>query len=272
MEKKFAQRALKKLGFELITVNPTTNGFDAEARQIDGPVVIYGIGKIKNDAYDDAVRQAELFVKQQQKAAPKAPRVKRQPKPIHATREAWLQAFIEAARPKFKAIGSELPKQVRVSIGFSSKGARSNRAGECWSSKSSSDGMHEIFIIPALQSQPSIIADILTHELIHACGIMDHGKGFRKVALALGLEGKMTATVAGAGWHEWADPIVKALGTFPGAELKGSLIGGKKKQTTRMRKLTCNECEWTCRTSSVHIQGHALRCAVEDCSGQLELA
>jgi hypothetical protein len=58
---------------------------------------------------------------------------------IHPTREAWLNAFVAAARPKFKEVGAELPKKVRVSIGFSSKGGQ-KVIGQCWIPDAIEDG------------------------------------------------------------------------------------------------------------------------------------
>ena len=179
------------------------------------------------------------------------------------TREEWLTRFTEAARPYFKQHGHPLPKKVRCSVGFASKGARSSTIGECWYASASSDGINEIFIVPSLQDNASRIADVLTHELCHAALPQGegHGKRFKYLATALGLTGKMTATTAGPAWHAWADPILKELGKFPGAKLGGSLEGGKKKQTTRMIKLACDYCDWTCRTTASHIHD-AMRCPV----------
>jgi hypothetical protein len=187
------------------------------------------------------------------------------------TREEWLARFTELARPHFKKAGHALPKKVRCSVGFPSKGARAKSIGECWSAGSTKDGVCEIFIRPSLQDDGSRIADVLTHELCHAAlGHEEgHGKNFKYLATSLGLTGKMTATVAGEGWHAWADPIVKELGKFPGAALDGILAGGKKKQTTRMIKLVCTSCDWTCRTSSVHIHDE-MQCPMADsCGGHL---
>lgn len=184
-------------------------------------------------------------------------------------REQWLNAFATEARPHFKRAGAELPKTIRMSIGFPSKGIRAKTIGECWYSSASTDKHAEIFIRPSLQASASRIADVLTHELIHAAlpEGTGHGPDFKRVALALGLTGKMTATVAGPKWHEWADPILKKIGKFPGAELKGALAGGKKKQTTRLIKLQCDECEWTCRTTKLHIHDE-LACPT-GCGGYL---
>jgi hypothetical protein len=185
------------------------------------------------------------------------------------TREAWLDAFTDAARPMFEKHGAALPKLIRCGIGFPSKGSRSNVIGECWADVASADGAVEIFIRPSLQSDSSRIADVLTHELCHAAlGIVaGHGPKFKRLALALGLEGKMTATVAGDGWKAWADPILEALGPLPGAELRGCLAGGKKKQTTRMLKLTCDDCAWSCRTTASMIEDNMI--CPTGCGGHL---
>ncbi len=186
------------------------------------------------------------------------------------TREGWLNEFADKARPLFKAAGHPLPKKIRCSIGFPGAGKRSKAIGECWYNESSSDGHAEIFIRPSLQSKASRIADILTHELCHAAlgSGFGHGKEFKHLATSLGLTGKMTATTAGPAWHEWADPIIKELGKFPGADLgEATLEGGKKKQTTRMLKLVCDECDWSCRTTASHIHDD-MKCPL-DCDGHL---
>lgn len=186
------------------------------------------------------------------------------------SREEWLNRFVELSRPEFKKAGHPLPKKVRCSVGFPSKGARSKTIGECWFASSAADKVSEIFLRPSLQDDASRIADVLTHELCHAAlpeGI-GHGKEFKHLATGLGLTGKMTATTAGPAWHAWADPIVKSLGKFPGAKLDGHLEGGKKKQGTRMLKLVCTECDWTCRTTATHIHQDML-CPTMGCDGML---
>jgi hypothetical protein len=167
---------------------------------------------------------------------------KKTPKPKFATREAWLSAFVEAVRPRFKEVGFPLPKNVRASIGFPSTGRRSKRIGECWSSESSADRHFEVFIHPGLQSGTSRVADIMTHELAHvACPGDGHGKKFRKCATSLGLTGKMTATVAGPEWEAWAKPILAELGPLPGADLTGASSTAPKKQSTRLLKVECSD-------------------------------
>lgn len=183
---------------------------------------------------------------------------KKTPAPKFETREQWLLAFTRAAHDEFTKAGAPLKDiAIRVSVGFPSKGARSNVIGECWHAAASEDKAREVFIRPSLQSDVVEIAGVLTHELIHAA-LPDgegHGKLFGKAARGLGLEGKLTSTSVGAAWHAWADPIIADLGPFPGAKLgtDGIVAGGKKKQGTRMLKVFCPECGWHFRTSQQNI-------------------
>ena len=187
------------------------------------------------------------------------------------TREQWLNAFTAAARPQFEAAGRPLPAEVRCSIGFPSSGIRSKVIGQCFYREGSEDGHAEIFLRPSLQSDTVRIADVLTHELAHAAlgAGFGHGKEFKALVTALGLIGKATATTAGPQWHLWADKIISKLGPLPGASLNaGDLTGGAKKQTTRMLKLSCTECEFTCRTSAKHVHDDMI--CPTSCGGNLK--
>lgn len=171
------------------------------------------------------------------------------------TREQWMQAFTDAARPRFEELGSPLPPVIRMSIGFPSQGRRSNTIGQCWWAEASTDGVCEIFIRPSLQDDSRRVAGVLAHELVHAAGHKGHGADFRKVAVGLGLGGPMTATTETDDFYAWADPVIEQLGPFPGAKLDDGMveIGGKKKQGTRMIKMTCGECDWSFRTAQKNI-------------------
>lgn len=189
------------------------------------------------------------------------------------TREEWLHAFADKARPVFESHGYTVPENVRLSVGFTSKGARSKRIGECWSDECSKDGVFEIFITPVI-GDASRTADILTHELVHAVvGLEErHNKVFRKCATAVGLEGKMTATVAGDAWREWAEPILDEIGPIPHAELT-TRSGGQEKQTTRMVKCECARCGFIMRTTAKWVEAafEGLRCPDSNCDGDLNV-
>ena len=85
--------------------------------------------------------------------------------------------------------------------------------------------------------------------MIHATGIMDHGPRFRKIALAIGLCGKMTATEESDEFLSRVSVILDRLGKFPHAALDANV--GIKKQSTRMIKCACShpDCGMVYRTS-----------------------
>jgi hypothetical protein len=154
----------------------------------------------------------------------------------HETREAWLNALVQEMADWYDGT---LPP-VRIGVGFTSKGIRSVAIGQCWTPEASADGVIAIFVHPALDD-PSRVADVVAHELIHALIGCDekHGPVFKRAALALGLEGKMTATTAGARFLERIAPVLDKLGPYPHGALTGGGSSAKPKQPTRMLKVSC---------------------------------
>lgn len=162
------------------------------------------------------------------------------------TREEWLQAGINGLAEMFAEIGETIP-EVYVSVGFP-KGARGKgkAIGICHPAVLSGDEKAHIFIHPSLTDSARVL-DVLAHELIHALDNCESGhKGrFAKVAKAFGLEGKMTATVAGEELKGRLNALILELGEYPHALLKES----GKKQSTRMIKCECDDCGYIVRTS-----------------------
>lgn len=186
------------------------------------------------------------------------------------TREQWLNRFMVASRPQFKKIGHPIPDNVRLSVGFPSRGVRSKAIGECWSAVSSKDNTFEIFVSPILADTPRV-ADVITHELVHAAVGLDkkHGAVFKKAALALGLEGKMTATTAGPEWEKWAKPILKKIGKIPHAELKFNSDRAPSDSQNRHIKCEC-KCGIVFRMSRKTIDSlKKIRCPKPDCNGKV---
>lgn len=157
------------------------------------------------------------------------------------TREAYLNEFLHGPIAAWLAeAGTTLPADCRVSIGFPGGGSARKRIGECWPRGRSADKVNEIFINPTMSNVREIIA-VLVHEAIHASDDCASGhKGhFARVAHAVGLEGKLTATHAG--------PVLKAkieaaIAVRPELKHGALMLGGLKKQTTRMVKHECHEC------------------------------
>lgn len=191
--------------------------------------------------------------------------------PAKKTRDEWLAAAVADLRSDFKKAGAPLPKQVRVSVGFPSQGARPSakqRIGECWDGNGIGDKITQIYISPVLDD-PATALGILVHELVHAavgnaCG---HKGPFRKVALKVGLEGKMTSTSEGPELTARLKALARKIGKFPHSKLN---LQGRKKQTTRMLKSECVGCEFIVRLSQkmIDLHGHPI---CPSCEGRMTL-
>lgn len=175
--------------------------------------------------------------------------------PYRAERERWLaDAIAILGDTLFKPKGYTLPKEIRVSPGWP-LGTRPGKAihsiGQCFNHVSSADNHFEVFISPEL-ADSSRVLDVLVHELCHIVAGLDagHGKGFGKVAKAVGLAGKMTATEAGDELKPVLATVIDSLGEYPHATLSSNRGGTdrKPKQGTRMVKLQC-ECGYTVRAT-----------------------
>lgn len=164
-------------------------------------------------------------------------------------REEWLTECIRQLRPDFDRLDCHLPEKIRASCSWPSKSGLANkkrRIGEAWSAENSADQSHEVFISPVLKD-PIEVAATLVHELVHCgVGVSEGHKGrFPKVAKALGLEGRMTATTAGETLREHLREITDAIGPYPHAELTHS--NAPKKQGCRLLKVSCTQCECVVR-------------------------
>lgn len=168
-------------------------------------------------------------------------------------REQYLNSSIEYLRPLFVSNGFDIP-QVRVSVGFPGGGSARKRIGEYWDKKATSDKIGQIFINPTID-EPLKMLDVLTHELVHACvGVKAGHKGpFKKLALGVGLTGKMTSTTAGPELVERLNDIIKKLGPIDHGTIN---LSDRKKQSTRLKKLTCIECTYTVRTAQTWIDAY----------------
>ena len=178
------------------------------------------------------------------------------------TREAWLVRGIRKLESVFKRAGYEIPENLRVSVGFPKgvRGGKNGKAiGQCWTQKVSADGTYEMFISPELD-EPVRVLDVLTHEIVHAVvGIeAGHKKPFRDCAVSVGLEGKMTATVAGEELKAELTKVSEVLGDYPHAKLNP--MDGAKKKGSRLLKFVCPECGAVVRISRTVSETANLAC------------
>ncbi len=169
-------------------------------------------------------------------------------------REHWLEELGKRLVPIVKEAGRAVPKY-RVSCSFPASCARSEtrmHIGECHYGASASDGVHQLMIHPILSDEIAV-AETLLHEILHttfAPGI-GHKAPFAKAAVAMGLEGKPTATVAGEALRERLKAITDELGPYPHAALGTS---GRRKQKTYLRSIKCPDCGYVLQVTSKWIE------------------
>lgn len=166
-------------------------------------------------------------------------------------REAWLDAAVAKLRPVFLGHGYEIP-DLRVSVGWPSSGGLATKKktiGQCWFGTMAADGKPQLFISPLLDSvvEPQGVLATLVHEVCHVAAGVDakHGPRFVKVMKKLGLEGKPTATTAGADMIVRFEAMLIELGPFPHSKIVPVKL--PKTQTTRMLKCSCPTCDYTVR-------------------------
>jgi hypothetical protein len=184
------------------------------------------------------------------------------------TREEWLNKFSDGyVKPLLAEHGGAVDYTYRISVGFPAGGRGGNRQaiGQCHPDVMSADHVHELFISPVLGTAEAV-AHVVVHEHIHASvGLKaGHKAPFKQLATAVGLTGKMTATVAGperqAHMMEW---IKVNLPEYPHAALKLAERGSKG---SRLIKCECPSCGYTVRTTAKWIEaGGAPLCPVESC-------
>jgi len=172
---------------------------------------------------------------------------------IKLDRESWLTEAAQFILDDLIAPNCPLPETpFRVSVGFPS-GRQNNVLAQCWKKEASADGHTEIFVTPTCSDSLEILAS-LTHELIHYSDNCEsgHQHHFARVARAVGLEGRLTATVAGDALRDVLQSYIDLLGPIPHGKLDPGK-SGKKKQGTRMLKVSCSDCGFHFRTTDKHI-------------------
>src|SRR4030095_15327969 len=166
------------------------------------------------------------------------------------TRETWMVGLTEGLRDLFTEQGAAIPA-VHLSVGFPSKGAtamRKRRIGECWGPANSADGRPHIFVSPLIDDGVKA-GGVLVHELVHASVGVQHGHRapFARLARAVGLIGKMTATEESDALKTRLNAIIAAIGPYPHAAL--TFTGNEKKQSTRLIKIYCDVDDYVLRGS-----------------------
>lgn len=190
----------------------------------------------------------------------------------HKFREEWLnEGLILLRKEIFLPAKHKLDPKIKVSCGFPSVGAfaaKRRRVAECWYPLKKGDP-HQLFVSPTRADAVTVLDD-LTHECVHTItgAKVGHRAGFKKVMWEVGLEGPARATHAGPELKKALTQFAKSLGPYPHVALD-KLTTGRKKQTTRLLKASC-ECGYCVRITSKWVEEAGLPdCPA--CSVTLEL-
>ena len=186
------------------------------------------------------------------------------------TRDQWLTDFVVLARPYFSRAGKPLPERIRAAMCPPHR-ARQRTIGLCWSDAVTEDNGREIWVTSA-ETDPVRVAGILVHELCHAAlpHAVKHGKPFRLLAEALGLEGRMTATTEGARFKALWAPLLASLGPLPAARFTaGVAVDARVQRTPRMKNASCPHCGFTAMVRLDQLELGRLECPQH--AGQLLL-
>jgi len=161
---------------------------------------------------------------------------------VFKTREEWLMAAVAVFRTWFEEEETPLPEVVRLSVGYA-KGAKANTIGWCYRKGAAADEIHQIYISPTLTDPVDVLSTEL-HELCHAATDgHGHDKVFGKIARAVGLTGKLTATVPGDDLRKELTELAEQLGVYPHAKLTHTQTF-KGKHDKYNTKLACVICDF----------------------------
>lgn len=180
-------------------------------------------------------------------------------------RQEWVEKALKTLRQHFDSHGYSVPTNIRITIGWP-KGGRT-RIGECHFTENSTDQHFEIFIAPSLGkgsehgSHP--VMEVMAHEICHTIAGFKagHKAPFKKIATAIGLEGKMTSTVPGAAMLTLIKSFEEVNGPYPAGALTRSML---KKKATYMIKCKCPECDYQVYTTAKHLENGDPICPVDN--------
>ena len=183
--------------------------------------------------------------------------------PAPLNREAWLLAALPSLVALLDQAGAPAFPTPLLSVGFpfGIRTGRGKAIGQCWT-LTDQERAH-IFVHPCLDDALQVLA-VVAHELIHAAvGCHQGHRGpFATLARAIGLEGPLRATTAGAVLQARLVAIVGRVGPYPHLALDPvQLERSRKKQGTRQRKYTCPSCGQILRAATDDLQALCVPCS-----------
>ncbi len=159
----------------------------------------------------------------------------------HITREDWLKAAVKLLTPKLEANGGVMPDKLHVLTSWPVSNAK-KAVGMCFAKTWTKDESTYICISPVLGEEdlPELLGTLL-HELVHAVvGVEhNHNKHFKKMALKVGLTGKMRSTENTPELVVELGRMMMELGSYPHSTIMPPKPKQKKKGKKQILKFSC---------------------------------
>jgi hypothetical protein len=176
----------------------------------------------------------------------------------HNSHQAWLASAYKALHAKYLPQAPK-PKDVIVSYGFTKgRGRKGTAIGQCFADPVPAKKRAVIFVHPCQWTTPLDVLHVLLHEAIHAqFPKAGHKAEFADMARALGLEGKMTATVPSKTLAAELKKLAKKLPTFPKAAFNP--FGKQVFKGSTLRRWVC-PCGVKARVASDEFEAQCLKC------------
>lgn len=199
------------------------------------------------------------------------------------TIEQWLNNALSILKDAVFS-NYDIPDNIKISCGFCGVGKPKKEAdykvhvlGICCPSELSTGGFTEIFIDPILDESFRVL-DVLVHEVVHAIlgSGKGHGKEFKKIAIGVGLEGKMTSTIAGENLAVILKRIVGDIGEYPHKAYqlitnnKESEDSEEKEKPDRIINLRCHDDKILVKTHESNLTERNLEFKCPVCNEQLK--
>lgn len=158
----------------------------------------------------------------------------------HSTREEWLKAAVQLLKPKLEEHGN-LPEKLHVLTSWPVSNAK-KAVGMCFAKTWTKDESTYILVSPLLGEEDlKELLGTLLHELVHAVvGVeQNHNKRFKKVALKVGLIGKMRSTENSIQLNDEFEGMLMTLGTYPHSTMLPPKPKERKPGKKQILKFSC---------------------------------
>lgn len=163
--------------------------------------------------------------------------------PATVDREAWLSRALALAEVStvYPATGAGLPR-VRVSCGWP-RASRGKRLAYAYPAAVSGDGTVECFVAPTIGTADAALAAVLALLPAITSGSIAEDNAVATALRDVGDPATLVAAVRAAVGEAAFTEALGILGEYPHAAVTLATAPG----ATRLRKLACASCRWSCR-------------------------